>query len=256
MLFGLTKDVVHLILLDDAVGVECLPNEEIFVELARMRYEKQPPKLTFYKAFFSAQWKFLIHMIIQCMSAKRTAWNEFSSSMASAVICLATCRKVNFSKYIFDNMVRHVDSPSKFLMYLLFLQVMINAQVDNLSLHNTKYTSSTLTQKVFANMRRIGKGFSRVETPLFDTMLVQPQVQDAAEVKEDEDDEKVAHLEQDKVAQALEIVKLKQRVKKLEKKRRSKSSGLKREGEIAELDADKDVTLVDMDTTVEMDADI
>nr|GFD26932.1 xylulose kinase-1 [Tanacetum cinerariifolium] len=40
--------------LDYAKGVECLPNEEIFEELARMRYEKPPPKLTFYKAFFSA----------------------------------------------------------------------------------------------------------------------------------------------------------------------------------------------------------
>nr|GEU50819.1 hypothetical protein [Tanacetum cinerariifolium] len=75
---------------DDADGVECLPNEVIFAELARMGYEKPPPKLTFYKAFFSAQWKFLIHMIVQCMSAKRTIWNEFSSFMASAVICLAT----------------------------------------------------------------------------------------------------------------------------------------------------------------------
>nr|GEX72965.1 hypothetical protein [Tanacetum cinerariifolium] len=28
--------------------------------------------------------------ILQCMSAKRTAWNEFSSSMASAVIYLST----------------------------------------------------------------------------------------------------------------------------------------------------------------------
>nr|GFB93526.1 synaptobrevin, longin-like domain protein [Tanacetum cinerariifolium] len=76
--------------LDDADGVECLPNEEIFAELARMGYEKPPPKLTFYKTFFSAEWKFLIHTIVQCISAKRTAWNEFSSSMASAVICLAT----------------------------------------------------------------------------------------------------------------------------------------------------------------------
>nr|GEW79285.1 hypothetical protein [Tanacetum cinerariifolium] len=40
--------------LDDADEVECLPNDEIFKELARMRYEKPPPKLTFYKAFFSA----------------------------------------------------------------------------------------------------------------------------------------------------------------------------------------------------------
>nr|GEW79550.1 hypothetical protein [Tanacetum cinerariifolium] len=39
--------------LDDAEGVECLPNEEIFVELARIGYEKPSTKLTFYKAFFS-----------------------------------------------------------------------------------------------------------------------------------------------------------------------------------------------------------
>nr|GEV87721.1 hypothetical protein [Tanacetum cinerariifolium] len=55
MLFGLPKDAaVNLMLLDDADGVECLPNEEIFTELARMGYEKPPPKLTFYKAFFDA----------------------------------------------------------------------------------------------------------------------------------------------------------------------------------------------------------
>nr|GEX25841.1 uncharacterized mitochondrial protein AtMg00810-like [Tanacetum cinerariifolium] len=40
--------------LDDVDGVECLPKEEIFVELARMGYEKPPPKLTFYKELFSA----------------------------------------------------------------------------------------------------------------------------------------------------------------------------------------------------------
>nr|GFC05952.1 xylulose kinase-1 [Tanacetum cinerariifolium] len=40
--------------LDDAEGVECLPNEEIYAELARMGYEKPSTKLTFYKAFFSS----------------------------------------------------------------------------------------------------------------------------------------------------------------------------------------------------------
>nr|GEW43424.1 ribonuclease H-like domain-containing protein [Tanacetum cinerariifolium] len=98
-------------------------------------------------------------------------------------------RKFNFSTYIFDSMVTNVDIPSKFLMYLRFLQVMINTQVDDLSSHNTNYTSPALTQKVFAKIMRIGKGFSGVETPLFDTMLVKPQVQDAAKVEEDEDDE-------------------------------------------------------------------
>nr|GEW11857.1 putative reverse transcriptase domain-containing protein [Tanacetum cinerariifolium] len=126
----------------DIKKLECLPNKEIFAEFARIGYEKPPPKLTFYKAFFSAQCKFLIHTLVQYVSAKRTAWNEFSCSMASAVICLAT--------------------------------VMINAQVDDLSSHTTRYTSPALTQKVFTNIRRVGKGFLGVETPLFLSMLVQP----------------------------------------------------------------------------------
>nr|GEX70799.1 hypothetical protein [Tanacetum cinerariifolium] len=49
-----------------------------------MGYEKPSAKLTFYKAFFSSQWKFLVHTILQSLSAKRTSWNEFSSAMASA----------------------------------------------------------------------------------------------------------------------------------------------------------------------------
>ncbi|GJU94011.1 hypothetical protein Tco_1318767 [Tanacetum coccineum] len=90
--------------LEDAGGTDCLPTATIFEELARMGYEKPSQKLTFYKAFFSPQWKFLIHTITQSLSAKTTAWNEFSSAMASAIICLATNQKFNFSKYIFDAM--------------------------------------------------------------------------------------------------------------------------------------------------------
>ncbi|GKD85550.1 hypothetical protein Tco_1356704 [Tanacetum coccineum] len=69
------------------------------------------------EAFFSPQWKFLIHTIIQCLSAKTTAWNEFSNTMTSAVICLATNQKFNFSKYIFDNMMKNLEGGFKFLMY-------------------------------------------------------------------------------------------------------------------------------------------
>nr|GFA26247.1 hypothetical protein [Tanacetum cinerariifolium] len=129
--------------LDDAVGIECLPNKEIFTELAMMGYEKPSTKLTFYKAFFSS-------------------------------------RKFNFSKYIFDSLVRNVDSPTKFYMYPCFLQLMIKKQVCDLSSHTTKYSSLALTQKVFANMRRVGKGGLGVETPLFEGMIVAQQVGEGA----------------------------------------------------------------------------
>nr|GEX63461.1 copia protein [Tanacetum cinerariifolium] len=163
------RDVLRL---DDAEGVDCLPNEEIFTGLARIGYEKPSIKLTFYKAFFSSQWKFLIHTILQSLSAKCTSWNEFSSAMASAIICLSIGRKFNFSKYIFDSLVKNVDNSFKFYMYPRFIQLIIQNQLGDLSTHITTYISPALTQKVFANMRRIGKGFSGVETPLFEGMLV------------------------------------------------------------------------------------
>nr|GFA10864.1 hypothetical protein [Tanacetum cinerariifolium] len=132
----------------------------------------------------------------KCMSAKRTAWNEFSSSMASAFICLST--------------------------------VMINAQVDNLSSHNTKYTSHALTQKVFTNMRRIVKEDvddnevpAAPSPPTLATTSPQKQPTHPGILESSMNllnklmetcatlTQKVANLEQDKIAQTLEIVKLK-----------------------------------------------
>ncbi|GJU77216.1 putative ribonuclease H-like domain-containing protein [Tanacetum coccineum] len=160
--------------LDDAEGTDCLPTATIFEELARMGYEKPSQKLTFYKAFFSPQWKYFIHTITQCLSAKSTTWNEFSSSMASLIICLASNQKFNLSKYIFDAMVKHLDGGVKFLLYPHFLQVFINQQLCNMSTHKKIFVNPFHTKKVFANMKRAGKDFSRRITPLFDTMMVQP----------------------------------------------------------------------------------
>ncbi|GKD38534.1 hypothetical protein Tco_1258741 [Tanacetum coccineum] len=144
-----------------------------FAELERIGYENLTQKLTFYKAYFSSQWKIFIHTILQCLSAKTTAWNEFSSTMASAIICLATNQKFNFSKYIFDNMVKNLEGGVKFLMYPRFVQVFLDNQVEGMSKDKGIYVIPSYTKKVFANMKRPGKGFSGRVTPLFQTMMVQ-----------------------------------------------------------------------------------
>ncbi|GKC55462.1 ribonuclease H-like domain, reverse transcriptase, RNA-dependent DNA polymerase [Tanacetum coccineum] len=90
---------------NDEDGVTSLTNSEILENLALMGYEIVSDKLTFQKAFFSPQWKYLIHTILHCLSSKSTAWNEFSTNIASAVICLANNQKFNFSKLIFDGRV-------------------------------------------------------------------------------------------------------------------------------------------------------
>ncbi|GJS93056.1 ribonuclease H-like domain-containing protein [Tanacetum coccineum] len=59
------------LLFDDEDGINCLTNDENFKNLA-------------------------------LMGSKSTAWNEFSTNLASAVICLAKSQKFNFSKLIFN----------------------------------------------------------------------------------------------------------------------------------------------------------
>ncbi|GJY03114.1 hypothetical protein Tco_0361266 [Tanacetum coccineum] len=59
--------VIRDLQLKDTEGVDCLPNATIFEQLA-------------------------------LMGSKTTTWSEFSSTIASAIICLATNQKFNFSK--------------------------------------------------------------------------------------------------------------------------------------------------------------
>ncbi|GJR11641.1 hypothetical protein Tco_0794293 [Tanacetum coccineum] len=50
-------------------------------------------------------------------------------------------------------------------------------QLDDVSTHKRLYVAPSHTKKIFANMRRVGKGFSGRVTPLFPTMVVQSQSQ-------------------------------------------------------------------------------
>nr|GEY49423.1 synaptobrevin, longin-like domain protein [Tanacetum cinerariifolium] len=100
-------------------GISSLSDAELFENLTLMGYNISPnQKFTFQKGQFSHQWKYLICTIMQFLSPKSTGFNEFSSNIATALVCLATNRVYNFSKINFDGMVKNVNNKvSKFLMY-------------------------------------------------------------------------------------------------------------------------------------------
>ncbi|GKE03942.1 hypothetical protein Tco_1395960, partial [Tanacetum coccineum] len=100
------KSVRSDLMLEDDERTECLSNDVIFEQLT-------------------------------LMGAKTTAWNEFRSTMASAII------------FFLDN------------------------QVEGMTKHKGIYVTPSHTKKVFANMKTEGKGFSSKVTPLFQTMMVQ-----------------------------------------------------------------------------------
>nr|GEW23043.1 retrovirus-related Pol polyprotein from transposon TNT 1-94 [Tanacetum cinerariifolium] len=162
-----------------------------------------------------------------------------------------------------NNMLKHLDSGNKFLMYPRFVQFFLDKQVDGISKHNAIYVLPSHTKKIFGNMKRVGKDSSRRDTPLFLTMLVQaqadmgegstmpsapqhtpsfiqpttskpqkkkkprkPRRQDTHETQPSDPIDEALNVEN--TAQAKEILRLKKRVKQLEKKKRSRTHGLKR----------------------------
>nr|GEW66920.1 retrovirus-related Pol polyprotein from transposon TNT 1-94 [Tanacetum cinerariifolium] len=210
----ITKAAIREFLrLDDAEGVDCLPNEEIFAELARMGYEKPSIKLTFCKAFFSSQWKFLIHTILQSLSAKRTSWNEFSSAIASAVICLSTGK--GFSG---------VETPLFEGMIVEQVLEEGGAEEEHVEDDSTAQGNDTTAQTDDAQE-------PSVPSPTPPTLPPQ-QPQDLPSTSQALDactalTRRSEHLEYDKVAH-LEIIKLERREKKLEKGNRVKVLKLRR----------------------------
>ncbi|GJY89253.1 putative ribonuclease H-like domain-containing protein [Tanacetum coccineum] len=196
-------------------------------------------------------------------SPKTTAWNEFSSTMASAIICLATNQKFNFSMYIFESMVRNLDNLSgKFLIYPRAATTASRFEAEQDSGNITK-TRSKATPNESSSLETTSGGGPRCQETIGD-IIAQTRVLD---------------LEKTKTTQANEIASLKRRVKKLEKKRSSRTHKLKRlykvglnarvessrdeeslgkdaskQGRINAIDAGEDITLVNIqdDTDKEM----
>ncbi|GJY18117.1 hypothetical protein Tco_0389608 [Tanacetum coccineum] len=149
--------------LADASRTTMLPNNEIFKGMGHMGYPTNG-SFTFWKSFFTPQWRFLVHHILHCISSKSGGWDQFGSNIATALICLSTGRVYNFSKLIFDGMVANLKSKTKFLMYPRFLQMILDIQTEN----KHPYLAVTLTKKIFGNMKR---GFRGVPRPLLPAML-------------------------------------------------------------------------------------
>ncbi|GJZ79034.1 hypothetical protein Tco_0643871 [Tanacetum coccineum] len=114
--------------LEDAGGTDCLATATIFEELARM-------------------------------GAKSTAWNEFSSTVASLIICLATNQKFNLSNYNFccavDEYPGESDNKEKFDIDDLHDDVNVDMPVGEKQEQSVKEREAFTKQEEEANIALI-----------------------------------------------------------------------------------------------------
>ncbi|GJY24068.1 hypothetical protein Tco_0397726 [Tanacetum coccineum] len=134
---------------DDANGIFDMPINDILEGMRVIGYPTDGT-LTFLKIHLSPQWRFLVHTIMHCMSPKAGSWNQFPSSIATALICLSTGRVYNFSRFILEGMIGNLKATKhKFLMYPRFLQMIVALETAD----RTPRPTFDFTRKMFANMK-------------------------------------------------------------------------------------------------------
>ncbi|GJZ79025.1 hypothetical protein Tco_0643862 [Tanacetum coccineum] len=80
-------------------------------------------------------------------------------------------RKFNFSKLIFDGMLRNLKDSKPFLMYPRFIQLFLNKQLEGSTKPQTFLPTVVLPPKVFTFMSKCSPKFSGKLTPLTPPML-------------------------------------------------------------------------------------
>ncbi|GJY24588.1 hypothetical protein Tco_0398246 [Tanacetum coccineum] len=98
---------------DDVNGIFDMPNSDILEGMRAIGYPTDRA-LTFLKNHLSPQWRFLVHTLMHCLSPKSGSWNQFPSSIATALLCLSTGRRLletepprptfGFTRKLFANM--------------------------------------------------------------------------------------------------------------------------------------------------------
>nr|GEU56123.1 hypothetical protein [Tanacetum cinerariifolium] len=211
--------------LDDADGVDCLPNEEIFAELARMGYVKPIGK-----GFSGVDTPLFNGMLVpqQAQDVEDAAEDEADVNEVSAEPTLPSPTLATPPPPQQEHITpppsptqEHIPSPPQALTaqpsFPQQQQPLQAAKISITLLNTLLETSATLTKQV-------------------------------------------ANLEQNKIAQAIEITKLKQRVKRVESSADTimddQEDASKQEEKIVELDADEDITLEKVDAEVATDADV
>ncbi|GJT15628.1 hypothetical protein Tco_0874334 [Tanacetum coccineum] len=170
--------------------------------------------------------------------SKTTAWNEFSSTMASAIICLATNQKELIR---IDTEIPQSSGPTKHVAYEAVHKergdslVRATTTAYSLEAEHDSGSGPRCQETIGDNIAQTK--FENVSTQSYDPLLARGNTlrsgEDSLKLTELMElctnlQTKVLDLEKKKTTQANEIASLKRRVKKLEKKRSSRTHKLKR----------------------------
>ncbi|GJR71416.1 hypothetical protein Tco_0083781 [Tanacetum coccineum] len=191
----ITESIVRRDLqLEEAKGVDCLPNATIFEQLTLMGYEKISQKLTFYKT----------------QKPRRSKRKDTEVPQPSGPITNVADEAVN--KEMDDSLVRTTTTASS-----------LEVEQDSGNINKTQ--SKATPNEPSPPGTNSGGGPRRQET--MGDIIAQTRSENVSKLSNDPLLARVLNLETTKTTQANENASLKRRVKKLEKKNKSRTYKLK-----------------------------
>ncbi|GJX74622.1 hypothetical protein Tco_0313217 [Tanacetum coccineum] len=210
------------LLFDDADGVDCFPKQVIWDSLRDIGYEGNLAQLTFSKPLFSPQWKYLVHVLLHCLSPKSTSWEQFGTNIASALVGLATNRKFNFSLMIMNGMLGHISNGTPFIIAEAHIQFYYSGAASSLRDAQGTPTQSAAQDSSLqgtANLQGTAEAQATVDSQ--GTAATLDRSQTSEEMRYFLDlyalNREVRRLKRQTISQAKQILKLKAKLKKLSK---------------------------------------
>ncbi|KAI3744845.1 hypothetical protein L1987_57940 [Smallanthus sonchifolius] len=162
----------HLKLQDEGDALS-YPRDVYMRTFVSIGYTGNQTEYTIEKALMGPKWKYLCHTLLQCISQKRSGWNQLSSGLASAVHGMITGAGFNFSHLILEGLRYNLQEgvKSQFFMYPRFLQEVFNFEHQDLSKTASIYSILGHKNNIFQSMRTVSSKFSGADVPLLSTML-------------------------------------------------------------------------------------
>ncbi|KAI3796205.1 hypothetical protein L1987_38871 [Smallanthus sonchifolius] len=162
----------HLKLQDEGDATS-YPRDVYMRTFVSIGYTGNQTEYTIEKALMGPKWKYLCHTLLQCISQKRSGWNQLSSGLASAIHGMITGAGFNFSHLILEGLRYNLQEgvKSQFFMYPRFLQEVFNIEHQDLSKTARIYSILGHKNNIFQSMRTVSSKFSGADVPLLSTML-------------------------------------------------------------------------------------
>ncbi|MFS7965880.1 hypothetical protein Hanom_Chr09g00767351 [Helianthus anomalus] len=126
------KELIQGQLTNDANALDSIPIMCTRGCLLRMKCTGDIFARQINKGKLPLQYKFLLHVLIQCISKSRAGYDMVGNDLVGLMVALVLNKPFNISKFIFSNMKENLrrtgsrTSGNKFWMYPRFLQMIMN----------------------------------------------------------------------------------------------------------------------------------